>query len=43
MIYNKIGAANSLVSIPSNKCPFSAISPAKWNIMGDRNYVKIHK
>ena len=43
IIYNKIGAANSWVSIPTNKWPFSAISPAKWNFMGDRNYKKIHK
>ena len=43
IIYGKAGAANFRVLIPTNKFPFRAISPAKWNFMGDRNYKKIHK
>ena len=41
--YGKVGAVNFTVLISTNKCPFRAISPAKWNLMGDRNYKKIHK
>ena len=43
MIYGKVGVANFSVLIPTNKFPFSAISPAKWYFMGDGNYKKIHK
>ena len=43
IIYGRVGAANFRVLIPTNKFPFRAISPAKWNFMGDRNYKKIHK
>ena len=42
MNYGKVGAVNFTVLISTNKCPFRAIYPAKWNLMGDRNY-KIHK
>ena len=43
IIYGRVGAANFRVLIPTNKFPFRAISPAKWNFMGDGNYKKIHK
>ena len=43
IIYVRVGAANFRVLIPTNKFPFRAIFPAKWNFMGDRNYKKIHK
>ena len=42
IIYGRVGAANFRVLIPTNKFPFRAISPAKWDFMGDGNY-KIHK
>ena len=43
IIYGRAVSTNFSVLIPTNKCPFRAISPAKWNFMGDRNYKKIHK
>ena len=42
IIYGRFGAANFKVLI-TNKFPFRAISPAKWNFLGDGNYKKIHK
>ena len=43
IIYGKVGAANFRVLLTANKSPIRAISPAKWNFMGDGNYKKIHK